>query len=616
MQNSDTQQPFVVLTGENDCCLIAVEKDALEIELAGARRLAETIASLGGKTEVRAIDSLDELTREHKKGIVLCRRGRTMQKALMPEQAGLLAQEDGNGGNKESFLLQTVRYNGGQYLAVSADSTGLFYGAMAVADRLHFDQQGNLVTEETQKAYSPVIDKRIIATFVVQSPNEDYDQQQWKQGEDYDWKGFIDWLASFRINHLMIDNNFEAAGLTYPSKRFPQIVNEDAANVKNEFYGDLIDHAHTKNIKVYLFGFHFPVNALPLIVYPETIAPNCDPANVPEFVSGYGNKKGEHDFQYLLGNYFSCLSHPRTREFWKDYIDEMVSMYPEIDGLVIGGAEGVDRHDRGPHRVCECSKCQGMKNIQRLLAETFNVIYQAAMSRKPGLEIIVVDRPEYGFLWKHVERQGYDNVGIYYWCCRYPRYLSGFAGRRKEHWDFMDDAWVMGKFGGVGHLPKLIKAARKHKAGLVNMTYWNKEVEIAYAAMSEFSWDPDLTFEQFGELYTIKTFRRKHSQTSRAVALFAKIMDKVENPLYFFSFKDDDLPAVMEDFKELESLIPEILDNSGTFNLRRFLDAFVKEFEKGLKYKNLAGCTDASVLVNEDCYRRHNEDDVKFFSVS
>jgi hypothetical protein len=614
MNTPKNEKPFIVMSGKNDCCPIVVEPDASAIELAGAERLARTISSLGGRSGIRSADSPDDLTCQNNKAVILCRRGGTLEKTILLPQAESLDGDKDNRRNKEGFLIRAHCVDGRGNLVVFGDSPGLFYGAITVADRLHFDQQGDLVTEETQNAYSPVLDKRIISTFVVQSPNNDYDSQQWKDGEDYDWKGFIDWLAGFRINHLLIQNNAEESGLTYPSRKFPQIVNRNAANVQKEFYGDLIDYAHTRNIKVFLFGFHFPVNALPMIVYPETIAPNCDPANVPAFSSDYGEKKGEHDFRYLLGNYFSCLSHPRTREFWKDYIDEMLSVYPQIDGLVIGGAEGVDRRDKGPQRVCECLKCQGMKNIQRLLTEIFDVIYQTAMSHKPELEIAVVDRPEYGLLWEHVERQGYDNVAIYNWCCRYPRYPSGFSGEWANRWDFTDDAWIMGKFGGVGHLPKIIRAAREHKAPLVNMTYWNKEVEIAYAAMSEFSWNPDLTFEQFGELYTIKTFRKKHRQASRAVALFAEIMDKVENPLYLFSFRDDDLATVMEQFRELEGLVPEIPETSGTFCLKRYLDTFVKGFEKGLKYRNLTGCTDISRLVNEDSYQRHNKYDVEFFS--
>ena len=610
MRNSEREVPFIVLSEESDYCPVVIEKNAPTIELEGAKRLIQVIRGLGGKSDLKFLGSPDAFRSVGERAIVLCLRGGEFAK--ISQVADLLKNRGKSWGN-ESFLLHTLSHNNGAYLLIVGDRAGLFYGAMTVADRLHFDRQGNLVTEETQKVYSPVLDKRIISTFVVQSPNDDYDSQQWKQGEDYDWKGFIDWLAGHRINHLMIQNNAEESGLTYPSKRFPQIVNENAANVKSEFYGDLIDYAHIRNIKVSLFGFHFPVNALPMIVYPETIAPNCDPANVPAFSSDYGEKKGEHDFRYLLGNYFSCLSHPRTREFWKDYIDEMLSMYPQIDGLVIGGAEGIDRRDKTPQRVCECPKCRGLKNIQKLLTEIFDVIYQTAMSHKPELEIAVVDRPEYGLLWEHVERRGYDNVAIYNWCCRYPRYPSGFSGERANRWDFTDDAWIMGKFGGVGHLPKLIKAARKHKAGLVNMTYWNKEVQIAFAAMSEFAWNPDLTFEAFGELYAIKTLRRKHRQTSRAVALFAHIMDKVENPLYFFSFRDDDLPAVMEAFKELETLVPEIPDTPGTFNLRTFLGAFVEGFEKGVRYKNLTGCTDISRLVNEDSYQRHNKYDVEFF---
>lgn len=617
--NPKQEEPFIVLDGKNDYCPVIVEGDADQIELAGANRLIDVITSLGGKAEIKSAGSADELHSLGGRAVVLCCRGGTLEKILTPSKTK--APGKGKGWKKESFLVHARAHNGGRYLAIFGDSAGLFYGAMAVADRLHFDGQGNVVTEETEKMYSPALDDRMISTFVIESPNEDYDSSQWKEGEDYNWKKFIDWLAGHRINHLMIQNTCENAGLVYPSGKFPQIVNRDVANVRKEFYSDLIDYAHTRNIKVYLFGFHYPVNALPLIVYPETIAPNCDPANVPGFTSGYGNKKSEFEFRYLLGNYFACLSHPKTREYWKDVTDEVLSMYPQIDGLVIGGAESIGKSTGGAgrkagemsERVCECPKCQGMKNIGKTITEVFEVIYKAAMNRKPELDIVVVDRPRYGRLWEHIERQGYDNVSIYWWCYQYPHYPSGFSGKRKKHWDFVDDSWILGKFGGVGHLSKIIKAAVKHRAGLVNMNYWNQEVDIAYAAMSEFSWNPDLTFDRFGELYAIKILRKKHAGASRAIALFAGIMDKTAAPTILFSFRDDDLPVVMEELRELKSLVPDIPDTPGVFDLRRYLEEFVDEFERGLESKNLIGCPDISLLASKESLEGEMKSETDFF---
>ena len=615
MKTAKKEEPFIVLSGENDYCPVVVEENAGAIELAGAQRLVETITGLGGRTDLKSAGSADEFGSVGKKAIVLCARGGTLEKLLTPPQIESLGGNKGKSWNKESFLTYALSHDGGRYLVVFGDSAGLFYGAMTVADRLHFDQQGSVVTEETEKMYSPVLDNRMIATHVVQRPNKDYDSTQWKEGEEYNWKGFVDWLAGHRINHLMVQNTYEASGLTYPSRRFPQIVNQDAANVKREFYGDLIDYAHTRNMKVYFADFHFPLNALPLIVYPETIAPNCDPANVPKFASHCDDRIAEFEFKYLLGNYFACLSHPKTREYWRDITDEMISMYPQVDGLIIGGAEGVNRLEKTP-RICNCPRCQGIKNIQGCLTDIFDVIYTTAMARKPELEIVLVDRAEYGLLWEHIEREGYDNVSIYWWCGHYPCYPSGFSGEREKRWDFIDDAWILGRFGGVGHLPMIIKAAKKHGTGLVNMNYWNKEVEIAYAAMSEFSWNPDLTFEQFGELFAIKTLRRKNRETSRAIALFAGIMDKVESPSHYFSFRNDDLPVVTEEIRELETLIPGIPDTPGFFNLRGYLDAFVKGFEKGLEYKNLVGCSDISKLTSEEGYERERKLNIEFFSGS
>jgi hypothetical protein len=150
-----------------------------------------------------------------------------------------------------------------------------------------------------------------------------------------EWKQAIDCFAEDDINLLIL---WTAGG--FRSKKFPITwqYNEEHANVRNDFARQLIDYAHTKNIRVLLgftpFGYD-GVNRYPF-EHPELKAKKTDGTPVDQF--------GIHCWGWNL-----CPAHEESQRFMREYIHEMVfDFYPNADGLLIESSD---------YNICRCSKC-------------------------------------------------------------------------------------------------------------------------------------------------------------------------------------------------------------------------------------------------------------------
>ena len=113
--------------------------------------------------------------------------------------------------------------------------------------------------------------------------------------------------------------------------------NAEHENVRQDFVRDLIDHAHTRGIKVLLgftpFGYD-GVNHYPL-EHPETEAVGKD--GKPVGIAGIG-----------CWGYNLCPSKPESQRFMLDYVREMLAFYPNADGLMIESSD---------YAICHCPDC-------------------------------------------------------------------------------------------------------------------------------------------------------------------------------------------------------------------------------------------------------------------
>ncbi len=160
-----------------------------------------------------------------------------------------------------------------------------------------------------------------------------------------EWKEAIDCFAEDDINALIL---WIAGG--FRSKKFPITwqYNQDHANVRNDFARELIDYAHTKNIRVLLgftpFGYD-GVNRYP-IEHPELKAKKSDGTPVDEF--------GIHCWGWNL-----CPAREESQRFMREYVSEMIfDFYPHADGLLIESSD---------YNICRCPDC-GPKFYEREFA--------------------------------------------------------------------------------------------------------------------------------------------------------------------------------------------------------------------------------------------------------
>src|SRR5437773_6555643 len=160
-----------------------------------------------------------------------------------------------------------------------------------------------------------------------------------------EWKEAVDCFAEDDINVLIL---WTAGG--FRSKKFPITwqYNQDHANVRNDFARELIDYAHTNNIRVLLgftpFGYD-GVNRYP-IEHPELKAKKSDGAPVDEF--------GIHCWGWNL-----CPAREESQRFMREYVSEMIfDFYPNADGLLIESSD---------YNICRCPDC-GPKFYEREFA--------------------------------------------------------------------------------------------------------------------------------------------------------------------------------------------------------------------------------------------------------
>lgn len=201
-----------------------------------------------------------------------------------------------------------------------------------------------------------------------------------------EWQQAIDGFAGDRINTLVL---WMPGG--FRSKKFPLTWQYNAGhpNVRQDFARQLIDHAHTRGIRVLLgftpFGYD-GVNRMPL-EHPDWKAQKADGSPVDEF--------GIHSWGWSL-----CPSNPQARDFMREYLREMIhEFYPNADGLMVESSD---------YNVCQCPDCRArpyeeeFRLTQEISAELWAKNPEALIlvyphyftGRKvPGLETAAVSQP-------------------------------------------------------------------------------------------------------------------------------------------------------------------------------------------------------------------------------
>jgi hypothetical protein len=150
-----------------------------------------------------------------------------------------------------------------------------------------------------------------------------------------DWRRIIDGIHDDGGNILLL----WVAG-AFRSQKYPITwrYNVEHENIRKDFVRDLIDHAHTKGIKVLLGFTPFGYDGV-----------NQYPTEHPELKAIGKDGKPVQPFGIGCWGYNLCPSKPRSQEFMLEYAREMAfDFYPNADGLLIESSD---------YAICHCKDC-------------------------------------------------------------------------------------------------------------------------------------------------------------------------------------------------------------------------------------------------------------------
>ena len=209
-------------------------------------------------------------------------------------------------------------------------------------------------TEDVGRGPSPFAQRGYYITF-MRMPTYDL----------ADWRTIIDEIRDDGGNTLLL----WVAG-AFRSRIFPVTwrYNEEHQNIRQDFVRELIDHAHSRGIKVLLgftpFGYD-GVNQYPLD-HPETRAIGKD--GRPVGMGGIG-----------CWGYNLCPSKPESQRFMLEYVREMAfTFYPHADGLMIESSD---------YAICHCPECG-----PRFFEKEFRLVERISeelWAKKPDATIVV-----------------------------------------------------------------------------------------------------------------------------------------------------------------------------------------------------------------------------------
>lgn len=193
------------------------------------------------------------------------------------------------------------------------------------------------------------------------------------------WRDLATSMGRHGMNRLWVLLN--GYTLAYPSTRYPELRDRHARNVRENFLGPLIDHAHAAGVQVYLMlttdGHGRDFSRL----HPEAVRRGAD------------GRPGEH--------WGLCLEHPATERYLFDVLTEVLTLYPQADGLAVHPTES-DPERYNPESAAAFAKDTGHDLVaapvterhawhNRAFARFLRRYFTAARRLRPGLDCVMAN---------------------------------------------------------------------------------------------------------------------------------------------------------------------------------------------------------------------------------
>lgn len=391
---------------------------------------------------------------------------------------------------EQGFLVYGTREQGRPALVVAANTgQGLDYAVQTLKQRIYREGGAwrifGLGTRFLPVLHRPAFETRSLATF-ISGPCYLY-PGQWEKEFGGDYKRFIDWMAEHKLNHLLDWSFTPDAGIGYRSKRFPELVNKLHPNVRHEYMPGMLRYARQRHIKTWLFF------KLPFLDYAgNKSGAHCPPVGEDRpIVSAVRTAADAMRRGQSLR--MVCLSRPQTRKFWRQYIAELLKRYPGIDGL---GCE-VGEHLAS---YCACPACKGRE--QELGYEYFKIMAGTARKINPALKLWFYRAA--GAARIAERRSEFGDVTMIGWG------FTQFWGPRRS---IPRGDWFLCHTGTEEHAEAYLHQAidtlsRNKFDGIQIRGTKYMEWESKYRAFDEFTWNPDLSLDDFAILNAIRQERQ------------------------------------------------------------------------------------------------------------
>ena len=406
---------------------------------------------------------------------------------------------------------------------------GCLYGACALADRMHW-RDGELVVDKLHTRHLPVVN---IPAFEVRSVatniggpdwlgNNQW-EREWERDGQYDYRGFIDWLASHRINQLILWPFDLAFGIAYDSERFPECVNRYHPNVKHEFIGDMIDYAHERHISVFFF-VDFPDNWTAIVrAHPELAGKNVDVEGLLNLeLSRWETyqRHGRVGAERLRAAYsWVCASNPDTMRFWEGYFDELLDRYPNVDGI------GGQFQEHQAYR-CDCRGCQA--SFFELQWEFFNRMCEIAAHKIPHVKFWAYRSWGARDIWRNRRKLPGDLIWVD-WGDSAPAF-NGNRSVPRGDWYLYHRSKEQWYENGL----RLV-AKHCHRSGLKGLQIRGvqyRELDRMYQAFTEFAWNPHLVVDDYAQAYVRKRMRKDDLSLAVAYSMWIRALGLRELAAY------------------------------------------------------------------------------------
>lgn len=399
----------------------------------------------------------------------------------------------------------------------------VMYGVYKVRDSLYRDGQ-NVLAEGFGTPVLPLLNNPLFEHRAVCGQTSGPDaiaagewEKEWGTNDGYDYRGFIDFLTEHGLNTYVNWNFMDqlTLGLPYRSERFPDATNPFHPNVKHEFYGDMLDYAHSRNIKVIAL-INFPDRWQGLVrCHPEIAARGFDPGQLPDDDTWRECQRQNKSpgFSGVL-----CASKPETRKVFRDYIRDIFEHFPQLDGIGGQFAEGLSG-------TCDCPGCA--ENFMRLQYEYFREMVSIAQQDRPDRVAYAYRSPGAAEILKRADE--IPNLIWGDWGTFYANHVMGKSVVRGQCYMFHCGNMMWNEYG-MRQVTRM--CAAQGLAGFEKRGVTYRQTAHDYLAFREFTWSIHTDLEDLARIWTVKTFRERDDAVASAYAHWMKAAG-AEQMIYF-----------------------------------------------------------------------------------